>query len=73
MDKLRDLFKYMNRRQFLIDYAKLDPDGGINHRIINRPTNYKDKKIGLTESDKVAIKDGLKKLIGDINDVIETL
>lgn len=73
MDKLKELFKLLNRRQFLITKCWLDPDGGINHRLLGKGTNAKDKKTDLTETDKEKIKAGLGRLVEDINNVIEIL
>lgn len=70
---LSELFEVIQRRFFLINYAKINPNSGINHRFTGRGTNEKDKKTGLTEDDKAGIKAGLISLVEDINNVIEIL
>lgn len=73
MDKLKELFKLLNRRQFLIEKAKIDPDAGYNHRINGQQTNERNKTKTLTDDDKAKTKAGLISLVEDINNVIEIL
>jgi len=73
MQNLNDVFDVVKRKTFLIDYAGIKPESGINHRFTGKGTNEKDKKTGLTDDDKSKIKVGLEKLEGDIKKVRETL
>lgn len=73
MDKLKELFKLLNRRQFLIEKCKINPDAGYNHRINGQGTNEKSKSKDLTEDDKNKTDAGLASLIDDINEAREEL
>lgn len=73
MENLNDLFEIVKRKSFLVSYAKINPEGGINHRFTGRGTNDLDKRTGLTDKDKEEIKAGLVKFVDDVNQVIATL
>ncbi len=73
MQKLNDLFQFFNRRKFLIEICGLNPDGGLNFRLIGKGTNKFDKKTEPTTEEKAAIKAGLEVMKTKIDDVIQTL
>jgi hypothetical protein len=62
MDKIiNNLFKYIKRDNFLIDFTQINPKGGIAHRGSGKLTNYKAGK-GYTNEDLIGLKEGLLKL-----------
>ena len=73
MDKLKALLNLLNRKQFFIKKCGFKENSGVSKWINGKPTNERAKKTELDEGDKAKIKEGLKLLVDDINQVIEIL
>jgi len=73
MESLLKLFKYLNRRKFLIEICNLNPDAGLNHRLSLKGTNGLDKKTEPLPEEKAAIKAGLISMKEKIDVAINTL
>jgi hypothetical protein len=71
METLEDIFEVIKFAKFLERYTDINPNGGIRHRIIGIKTNTIDKNTGLTEKDKTALKEGLKKYFGEAIKIID--
>lgn len=72
MKNISELLKLVKLAPFLEKYTSVNPKGGIYHRINGKATRG-DKPKDLTEDDNNQIKEGLKKLVADVNKLIETL
>ncbi|HTD99650.1 MAG TPA: 5-(carboxyamino)imidazole ribonucleotide mutase [Mucilaginibacter sp.] len=70
MNPFEKIFDLFNVKYFLKNYAQLNPNGGIRHRITGKGTNTKDKKLGLTEEDNKAIINGLKIVANELGNII---
>jgi hypothetical protein len=71
MDTLQDVFEYIKFTKLLENFTDINPTGGIRHRIIGIKTNNIDKKSGLTEKDRAALKAGLTEFISQVQKVID--
>lgn len=54
--------KLINQKTFLIFFCKVNPLSGINHRIINKPSNKTNYHTDLRDADKIDLRKGLKEL-----------
>lgn len=74
IETIQDLFStVIVRNRFLKQFAGLNPDCGIQHRLKGTGTNKTDKRTELTPEDKTTLKDSLTKLEGVIKRVKKTL
>lgn len=71
MQDLKDLLDYLKRNRFLKNFCGIDPNGGITHWIVGKPTNQKAKKTSIDEGDKAKIKAGWDKFVGEGNEIID--
>lgn len=70
---MKELIKVIKFAPFISNYTELNPSGGIQHRINGYGTTNKSKPKELTNNDKIQIKQGLEKLVTDIQSVLLTL
>lgn len=63
--------KMVNQRQFLLKLCGLNPLSGVNHRIINKPTNKSNYNTSLREGEKADLRKGLKEFGKIANDLSE--
>ena len=70
---IKDLIKVIKFAPFISNYTELNPSGGIQHRINGYGTTNKSKPKELTSNDKIQIKQGLEKLVSEMQYVISSL
>jgi hypothetical protein len=73
MENLQDVFGFIKLIKLLNSYTKVNPNGGIRHRISGNGTNETDKNKSLTDKDKAVLKEGLQTFINDVQKVIDKL
>lgn len=59
---ITNIFKFLklvNQKQFLIKYCGLNPLSGVNHRIINKPSNKSNYNTDLRDGEKENLRQGL--------------
>lgn len=73
MKELLILFKFFNRRQFLIHFCGLKPSGGLNHRLSLKGTNSADKRNKPDSEELIKIVSGLEEFKLKIDESIAAL
>ncbi len=73
MENLKDVFKVVKLEKLCTNYTEINVRGGLYHRINGKATNASGKEKDLTPEDKTQLKEGLKKMILDINQVLKTI
>lgn len=72
MKNISEFLKLVKLAPFLEKYTPVNPKGGIYHRINGKATRG-DKPKDLTDDDKNQMKEGMKKLVVEINTLIDTI
>jgi len=72
MENINEVFKLVKLEPFCDQYTNLKARGGLYHRINGKSTRG-DKPKDLTDNDRKELKEGLTKMVEDINKIIETL
>lgn len=72
MKRLNDVFAlFMKLGPFCKKYTNIDPAKGLYHRMKGYSTGGKEgKSADLTDDDRTQIKEGLRKFVNDVNELI---
>lgn len=72
MENVNEFLEVVKLAPFLLKYTDVNPKGGIYHRINGKATRG-DKPKSITEDDKKQMREGMDKLIQDIEKVKASL
>lgn len=63
-ETIHDVFRYVKKENFMIDYSDINPKGGFNHRFCGRTNGG--KVMALTDGDNESLNKALDLFIGDL-------